>query len=281
KIVASDFDQDGQDDLIVVGEWTTVGLFRNESGKFRDLSAENNLGLDKGWWFTIEETDVNNDDLPDYIIGNVGLNTKYKASKEAPLKIFADDFDDNGTWDIVLSSKYKDKYVPFRGKQCSSEQMPFITRKFPTYDKFAKASLVDVYGERLNNAYQREVTEFRSVVLVNKGQGQFEKRPLPMQAQLSPLLSCQSMDVNKDGFLDIVMAGNIYNTEVETPRFDAGTGSVLLSDGAGNFTIQNSQESGLYVDGNIKSMRQIQAGDSRYLLFGRNDSSLALVKLVH
>ena len=105
---------------------------------------------DRGWWFTIEETDVNNDGLKDYVVGNVGLRiSNLNPVKEKPFKIYATDFDDNGTNDIVLSKKYHENYVPVRGRECSSQQMPFIKDKFPTYSEFANASLSDIYGEKL------------------------------------------------------------------------------------------------------------------------------------
>ena len=235
QMIATDFNADGWTDIIAVGEWTTIGLFKNDKGKFVNITENTGLQNEKGWWLSIQETDLNNDQLPDYIIGNLGLNSKYKASKEKPLKVYAHDFDQNKTWDVVLSQVYKDKYVPLRGRQCSSEQMPFIKDKFPTFDSFAKASLKDVYGEKLDEAYHVEANTFASIVLINRGNEQFQQVELPIEAQMSPVLSCISRDLNGDNYDDLILGGNIYNTEVETPRLDAGSGVVLISNQKDNY----------------------------------------------
>ncbi|MEM6831509.1 MAG: FG-GAP-like repeat-containing protein, partial [Bacteroidota bacterium] len=279
KVQVADLNNDGIDDLLVVGEWTHLGLFVNQGGTFEDISNKSGLNEKLGWWYSITETDVNQDNLPDYIIGNVGLNSKYKASVGAPLKIFADDFDANGSWDIVLSNKYKGEYVPFRGRECSSNQMPFITKQFPTYDMFAKATIEDVYGEKLNIAFQRQVNEFRSVVLINEGEERFRVEPLPIEAQLFPMLAAQTLDVNNDGLEDIIAAGTIFNTEVETPRLDAGSGLLLMADASGKYKPVGVRNSGLFIDGNVKSVVKINIAGKSHLIFGRNNSDLVFLKL--
>ena len=275
KIIATDFDQDGWKDLVVVGEWTRIGLFKNEAGIFSDVSKENDLHLQKGWWYSIEETDVNKDGLPDLVIGNAGLNTKYKASIDKPLKIFAGDFDQNGTFDIVLSAKYKDQYVPFRGRECSSQQMPFIAKKFPTYDAFARASIIDVYGDQLNTSYQQEATTFRSVVLINRGNAKFDMLDLPIEAQMFPVMDMEAHDLNHDGYEDLILVGGIYNTEVETPRFDAGTGLILVADKKGGYKPVPLMKSGFYFEGASKSVEVL----ADKVLVGINDEALAVFEI--
>ena len=279
KIIATDFDQDGFEDLIVVGEWTHIGLFKNVDGFFKDVSADSGLDKKLGWWFTIKETDANKDGLKDYIVGNIGLNSKYKADAGSPLKIYASDFDENQSWDIVLSNKYKGNYVPFRGRECSSNQMPFITKQFPTYDLFAKATIEDIYGDKLMTAFQKEVNEFRSVLLINEGKSKFRMKELPVEAQIAPILDCEAMDVNHDGFEDIIIAGTILNTEVETPRLDAGAGLLLIADKKGYYRAETPVRSGIHVEGNIKSLTKIKIKGTDHLIFGRNDDKIALLKL--
>ncbi|MEM9847311.1 MAG: VCBS repeat-containing protein, partial [Bacteroidota bacterium] len=203
-ILPTDFNEDGQMDFIAVGEWTAVGLFLNEDGIFRNITSENeDLAALKAWLFSAHEMDINKDGKPDYLIGNVGLNTKFSASAKKPFKVFADDFDENGSYDIVLSKQYKDEYVPVRGRECSSQQMPFIETKFQTYDAFAKATMSDIYGEeKLDNSLALEVTDFRSFLLLNQGSNEFEIRYLPPAAQQFPLLDAVITDLNKDGFED-------------------------------------------------------------------------------
>ncbi|MAU26350.1 MAG: hypothetical protein CMH48_09120 [Muricauda sp.] len=269
--VATDFDNDGQQDFIAVGEWTGIGLFKNQNGSFQNVAKEKGLGEERGWWFSIAQTDVNNDGLKDYVVGNVGLNIKFKANKKKPFKVFADDFDGNGTNDIVLSKEYNGAYVPVRGRECSSQQMPFIKEKFETYNEFANATLVDIYGEDLSNAFQSEATEFNSIVLVNRGSGDFEKILLPVEAQMFPILSIDIYDLNGDGFEDCVIAGNLYETEVETPRLDAFSGLALLSNQENGYQALTYEETGLYLDGNTKDALFVDLNGTKHLLVSKNN----------
>ncbi|MEP0264469.1 VCBS repeat-containing protein [Dokdonia sp.] len=281
KVIATDFDSDGDQDFIAVGEWSHIGMFKNTDGKFADASKEIGLNKEKGWWFTITETDVNKDGLPDYIIGNIGDNIKYKATQKTPFKVFASDFDDNGTFDLVLSNNYNGNYVPARGKECSTQQMPFISEKFETYNAFANATMQDIYGDKLTTAYQKEVTTFSSKLLFNNGDGTFSVSELPTVAQSSPILSMIIKDVNKDGYEDVVVVGNIYETEVETPRYDAGNGVVLLSNQKDGYTAVSSSQSGLYIEGNAKSLLSVyhKGLNKDIMLVGVNDASMQVFTL--
>ena len=279
KVISTDFNNDGWTDLIAVGEWTPIGFFENREGVFEALSDPSGVLSERGWWFHVEETDINNDGLKDYLVGNVGLNIKFKSSKEKPFRIYATDFDDNGTNDIVLSKKYHGTYVPVRGRECSSQQMPFIKEKFPTYSEFANASLSDIYGEKLDASYSQEVTEFRSVLLINKGNGSYTKSILPVEAQIFPVLDGVAIDLNEDGFEDMILSGNIYETEVETPRLDAISGLVLVSNGTDNYDVVPYREAGLYLTGNVKDTEYIELGKERLLLNTNNDGPLGIHKM--
>jgi len=274
KVIKTDFNNDGWDDFIAVGEWTGIGVFENQKGVFKNISEISKLDNEKGWWFSVAEIDINKDGLKDYVVGNIGKNIKFKASKENEFKVFANDFDNNGTLDVVLSKKYNGVYVPARGKECSTQQMPFVSEKFKTYNEFANASLVDVYGDKLETSVQLTTNEFNSIILINKGNGLFEKHKLPVYAQFFPILDLQVTDVNKDGYDDAILIGNIYHTEVETPRLDNGTGLVLLSNQNDNFNVLDLKQSGLYVPGNVKSIQLTNYNNKKYLLFGRNNDTV-------
>ena len=278
-IQTTDVNNDGWPDFIAVGEWTGIGVFVNQQGTFTNMAEEDAMLSEKGWWFSVTETDVNNDNLPDYVVGNVGLNIKFKASKEKPFKVYATDFDENGTTDIVLSKKYKGTYVPVRGRECSSQQMPFIKEKFETYSEFANASLVDIYGEKLSSSYESSATELQSIVLINKGNLVFEKQRLPISGQTIPILNCAVADLNNDGYEDIVAVGNIYETEVETPRLDALSGVILLSNGTDGYISVPHQNSGLFMEGNVKSIELItNTNDETILVNTTNNGPLAVHK---
>ncbi len=279
SVLTTDFNNDGWDDFIAVGEWTTLGFFQNDKGRFKKVGISDGDFDEKGWWYSINETDVNNDGLKDYIVGNVGLNIKFTANKEKPFKIYANDFDDNGTNDIVLSKKYNGEYVPVRGRECSSQQMPFIKEKFESYKDFANAKLVDIYGEKLNYAYDNEAHSFHSLLLLNKGGGKFEKKVLPIEAQTFPVLKVVFHDVNNDGFEDAVLTGNIYDTEVETPRLDAVSGLILLSNQKDNYIAMDYRKSGLYITGDSKDIEKIEVKGDVLFINTLNNQSLRTYKL--
>jgi len=188
-IELSDVDKDGDADVMIVGEWSGIRLYINQGGKYK-LSEHGNLSELTGWWYSITSTDINGDGMDDFVIGNVGKNIKHKASKDKPFKIYAEDFDETGTIDIVLTSHYKNEEVPVRGRECSSQQMPFIAEKFETYNEFANASIIDIYGkDEVSNAYAREVVTFESVILIAQSDGSYHVQSLPHQAQAFPALS--------------------------------------------------------------------------------------------
>jgi len=273
KVISTDFNNDGWEDFIAVGEWTSVGIFINNNGVFENIANESNLENEKGWWFNVTETDVNNDGFKDYLIGNVGKNIKLKVSVEKPLRVYAADFDANGINDLVLSYKYNDVFVPARGRECSSQQMPFIAEKIPTFNEFANSSLQDIYGEGLNTAYNREANQFYSILLVNNGDSTFNKVKLPTLAQTMPILDAASLDYNNDGYEDLVVVGNIYNTEVETPRLDNPYGLILVSNTKDGYNVVAPKESGFYLNGNAKSVETITMNGKSYIIVANNNSA--------
>jgi hypothetical protein len=279
--VWTDINGDDALDLVIVGEWMPVRAFIND-GKGNLIEKSDELGLSdtEGWWYSVSAADLDGDGREDLIVGNVGLNTKFSASPKKPFHVFADDFDQSGTVDIVLSKEYEGKLVPARGRECSSDQMPFIKEKFPTYEDFALAGLDDIYGDdKLESALHEQVKTFSSTVFMNRSDG-YESIPLPNLAQISPIMGIEVLDINQDGNLDIIAAGNMYNTEVETPRYDAGNGVVLLGDGTGQFRALAVHESGFNAPGNVKNIALLKtAGGGRYLLVANNNAKPNLFRI--
>ncbi len=277
----TDFDADGSTDLVVVGEWMPITVILNKDGNF--VKSDNDFGIaaSKGWWNTIEECDLDKDGDMDYVIGNLGLNYKYQGSVEKPFHVYAGDFDSNGTFDIALGYVAQDQIFPVRGRQCSSEQMPSLAKKFPTYTAFGSASLEDVYGVSLQNALHLEANNFNSSILLNKGNGQYTLKTLPNEAQLSPVNAIVCHDFDKDGNMDIMLGGNLYVSEVETGRADAGTGLLLKGDGNGNFIPKTYESSGFYIPGDVKDLDLIQVGNKSVpsILVANNDAPMQLFEL--
>ena len=271
--VFTDIDQDDDEDLIVVGEWMTIKVLENSNGVFEDVSEK--YGMDnstRGIWWSITAKDLDNDGDDDYVIGNLGKNNKFKATPEHPFKVYANDFDENGTNDVVLAKFYKDDYVPLRGRECTSQQMPYVAEKFEDYHSFASSKLIDILPEdKVDDAVIYEISSFDSVILINDN-GQLVKKSLPNEAQVSPIKSSIIMDVNQDGYQDILAVGNHYGVEVETTRYDAGFGSILLGDGNNNFQFLPPIKSGFYVP--YDSRNVIKIGDN--ILVTNNNDNVSL-----
>ena len=274
-----DFDNDGWEDLVVVGEWMPIKFFKNTKGSFTDVTDQLLPGKSSGWWFDIQKGDFDNDGDQDLIVGNLGKNYKYQASDEAPFKVYLNDFDSNLSSDIVLSYKKGETEFPVRGRQCSSQQMPAIKGKFKDYNSFASASLKQIYTTKLlEESLSYEITSFASVYLENN-EGVFTAKPLPQLAQLSSINKFVVDDFNADGHLDVVLAGNLYNAEVETPRNDSSFGLYLQGDGAGNFAAHTMMESGLKIVGDVRGMELLSKNGEKHILVARNNAGLQLVKV--
>lgn len=275
----TDFDNDGWTDLVVAGEWMPIKVFKNDQGEFIDISKQ--LGLDDttGWWFSLEEGDFDNDGDMDFIAGNLGLNYKYQASEGASFDVYYYDFDGNNTKDIVLSYFNDGEKFPVRGRECSSQQMPGIKKKFENYNSFANADLEDIYTkDYLENALHYQVKSFASVYIENKEDG-FEIHQLPAEAQVSNINQIITEDFNKDGNLDVLIAGNLYASEVETPRADAGMGLLLEGDGNGNFEPVKARNSGFFVPGDVKDMAKLSTSRGDFIVVAKNNDHLQLVKI--
>lgn len=275
----SDVDGDDIKDLIIVGEWMPIKIFKNSGTAFTDLSKNANLEKETGWWFSVEAADFDQDGDMDIIAGNLGRNSKYQASPDAPFQIFADDFDQTGSLDIVLGYHQEGEVYPLRGRECSSNQMPFIKKKFPDYHTFASANIEEVYGkENLENSLQFSATNFATTYLENTGAGQFKIMALPNPAQLTTTRKIIAEDVNSDGNLDVLLFGNLYGFEVETPRQDAGYGLILLGNGNGDFQPMMPYESGLFAKGEVADAVPISmVNGNRAFLIAKNNDYLQLV----
>ena len=273
--IFTDYDQDNDLDLLVVGEWMAPTFFNNNKGTF--TKAENITGLEntEGWWFSATAADFDGDGDEDYILGNLGKNNKFQPKKDKPLYIYAKDFDNNGSFDVALSKINDGRLVPVRGKECSSEQNPFLLDKIKTYKEFASLEMKDIYGEdKLKDAFKLTAYMFESVYLENKGNGTFEVKKLPNTAQVGPTLSSIAKDIDGDGNLDILGIGAIYDAEVETIRYDSNYGYVLLGDGKGNFEYSKTYEP--FVDRDSKDITEINIKGKPYFMVVSNNAPLEI-----
>ena len=267
----ADLDGDKKNELVLVAEWKPVQVLRNSGQRFIDATASMIDTTVTGWWQGLEVNDLDNDGDLDILAGNLGLNNKFHPSKERPLKLYTGDLDGNGSNDIVLAKTSGHGELPVRGRECSSQQCPVILDKFPTYKAFAAADLEEIYGaDKLTSNPHFQATEFKSMILRNDGHGKFTFEALPIRAQFSPTRSFVVRDINGDGNKDIVLAGNIYNSEVETVSYDGGVGLVMLGDGKHGFVPLTVQQSGVFAPYDTRHVLAIDVGP-------RHEASLLVV----
>ena len=277
--VWADYNNDGWTDLIVVGEWTPIKFYKNNEGKFSDDTSLIDVDSTRGWWYDIVAEDFDKDGDFDLVIGNLGNNYKYQTSGDETFDIFYNDFDQNSTGDIVLSYYNDGEQYPLRGRQCSSDQIPAIKKKFQDYDAFSIATLEDVYTEpALENSLHYFTKTFSSVYLENTGNS-FKMKNLPSLAQLSSINKILKKDIDKDGFIDIVVSGNMYNSEVETPRNDGSVGVYLKFNPDTGFEAVSTKKSGLFINGDVKEMEFITLNNADYIISAKNDDLIEFTKI--
>ncbi len=238
----TDWDNDGAVDLIVLGEWMPVTFFKNKNGSFDNVTAGTGMGDQKGWWNSLVAGDFDNDGDIDYIAGNLGKNSFFRASDEYPARVYAKDFDDNGNIDPILTLYLKDsqgemKEYPALNRDDIVGQLPGLKKQFLSYKAFAVADVHQIFNdEKMQDALVLEANNFSTCFIQNMGNGKFEWKALPALAQQAPVNGMLAADVNADGNLDVVLCGNDYGNEVSAGRYDAMNGLVLLGDGKGGFS---------------------------------------------
>jgi hypothetical protein len=270
----TDFDNDEWIDLVVVGEWMPITFFKNNHGKFENITALSGISNQTGWWNSIAGGDFDNDGDIDYIVGNLGQNSFLHASDDYPVHVYAKDFDNNGSVDGIVTVFLKDqkglkKEYTAMNRDDIVSQLPGVRKKFLTYKEFANADIHQIFSEdQMKGALILQATNFKNCYLKNNGSGKFELFPLPDLAQISLLNGMVADDFNGDGNLDVALSGNDYGNEVFNGRYDAMNGLVLLGDGKGNFEAQTILQAGLFIPGNAKAIVKLRGPGNTYLLAG-------------
>lgn len=272
----SDYDNDGWQDLLIVGEFMPLVIFKNEQGKLVRV-AEENLPPQKGIWNSINGHDLDQDGDVDYVLGNFGLNSKYKPTQYEPVKIYAEDFDENGIVDPIMTYFSDGREVPVHLRDDLFKQLTSLKKKMPTYRQYSEASITDVISkEILKNALTFEWNYANSVCLMNNGSEGFKIVPLPTRAQIAPIYGTLIEDFNGDGFPDILAVGNSHAVEVFSGWQNSSFATFLRGNGDGTFQVEEDyNKSGFYVDGDAKALVDLKGNDGSYLtLVSKNDDSL-------
>ncbi|MEP6728467.1 MAG: CRTAC1 family protein [Bacteroidota bacterium] len=269
----ADLNGDKKPELIIAGEWMPIKIYEYNAGKFNEVAAKYGLNNSEGWWNKLIADDVDGDGDMDIIAGNLGENYKFKASVEKPFEVYAKDFDNNGTNDIFLAKYSGDIQVPVRGRECTSQQCPFISKKFSSYLSFAKSDLKTILGEEIESALHYKANLFSSVILVND-KGKFTIKKLPLEAQFSTVNCIMVKDFDNDGKKDILIAGNKFDVEVETTPADASPGVFLKGLGNMNFESIKTEQSGFFVPYNVKDMQAVKMKNGWGILVSSNNDSL-------
>ncbi len=284
--VFSDFDNDGWPDLILTGEWMPVTFLKNDHGVFKNVTANTGISDKIGWWNTITAGDFNHDGKIDYVVGNVGLNTFYKASDKYPVYITAKDFDNNGSYDAFPSLFLKDidgelEEFPANTRDDIIKQMIGMRVRFQNYKSYAVATMDSVITpEMRKGAIRLSANTMESCYIQNDGNGKFTMQPLPIEAQTSQLDGMVVDDFDGDGNLDIAISGNDFGTDVMTGRYDAFNGLLLKGDGKGNFKPLTIQQSGIYIPGDGKALVKLMGAKGNYLLAAsQNRDALKIFEL--
>ncbi|MDQ2863939.1 MAG: FG-GAP-like repeat-containing protein, partial [Bacteroidota bacterium] len=272
--IFTDFNNDGWTDLILVGEWMPLTFFKNDKGVFKNITANSGIANQIGWWTSIVAGDFDNDGDIDYVVGNLGENSFYKASQKYPVSVYAKDFDNTGSYSAFLSS-----YIPASQEDTSRKEFPANNRddiikqmirmraKYPNYKSYANVTMDSLFTkEQLTGALILRANNFNSCYCRNDGGGKFTLIPLPFMAQLSTLNGMIADDFDGDGNLDIAINTNDFGTDLTSGRYDALNGLVLKGDGKGGFTPQSILESGIFIPGDGKALVKLRGKNGKYLL---------------
>tara|TARA_Y100001980_G_C14556886_1_gene352414 strand:+ start:59088 stop:62345 length:3258 start_codon:yes stop_codon:yes gene_type:complete len=278
--VWSDFDGDGAKDLILVGEWMPVTLFRNTGNGLEKLADSTGLEDTEGWWNTIVAHDVDMDGDDDYLVGNLGLNAQLKASTTHPVSLLHKDFDGDGVVDPILSYFIDNESYPALSRDDLIAGMNYLKQRFNSYAAYAETRTKDIFTEQeLDGASTLLAKTLESGWIENKGAGNFSWHTFPQMAQVSPIYSILPGDFNQDGYRDVILGGNFSRTRVKFGRYDANNGVLLLGNQQGELEYARTEESGLNINGEVRKLMMLPTATDSVVVVLRNNGPMEFWKM--
>jgi hypothetical protein len=277
-----DYDRDGDQDLILAGEWMNISILKNDGGIFTDATRAAGMDSTSGWWNCIVAADVDTDGDLDLICGNLGLNSMLKTSVREPVEMYLNDFDNNGSLDQIICSYEDGISYPFASPDELAGQIDGIKKKFPNYSDFGGKTVTEIFGkEAINKSIVKKAVLFESCIFMNNGDGTFKTKKLPVQAQFSPGRDIIVKDFDLDGMNDIVLAGNDYQASPSIGRYDASYGWFLKGQKDGTFIAASPLNSGLVIKGNARRVQMLKSNGKQFLLSAVNNGKLQIFQLLN
>lgn len=266
-----DLNNDKKNDLVICGEWMPVSVYININGKLENKTAEYFDADYSGWWNKVDTADLNGDGIPELIAGNFGENSQIRASEKMPAEMYFKDFDDNGAVDPILCCYIQGKSYPYVTRDELLDQISMMRTKYTDYKSYANTTLTDIFtGEQLKDAGHLVAKTLSTGYFTRQGNGKFSFKPLPAEAQLSPIFAIETGDFDKDGKQDLVLGGNINHPRLRLGKSDANYGLFLRGDGKGNFSATPQRNSGFNLRGEVRSITSI----NDQLFFGLNPNRI-------
>jgi hypothetical protein len=274
--VMADLNQNGINELILAGEWMSIKVFAFANGQLLDQSDKFGLSGTEGWWNTLKVEDINGDGYPDLIMGNLGLNTRIPISEGYPFRMWVKDLDDNGSGEHILGYAIENQYYPLANRDELAKKIPVLNKKFILNKDFAGKTLSEIFKNySLEEAMRFEARHFSSKVFLNQN-GIFKAINLPEEAQFAPIQTICVEDLDKDGYPDLVLGGNMVETAPYFGAYLGSWGSILKGDGQGNFV--PFAESSLGLSGQIQNILSVKVKSETWHLFIKNDDQLQILK---